>query len=127
MYCVDCEQYLCDQAARLHGRTRATREHAVVPMEDMEFRQAKPSPQCPFHHMPIEYLCLEDDCLVCVKCLPCPIHNGHRCKAIPEALADETRSSPPPTSSRRAGAFHLKWTSTCLKLAFSHVILTVRS
>ncbi len=91
VYCVDCEQYLCDQAARLHGRTRATREHAVVPMEDVEFRQAKPSPQCPFHHMPIEYLCLEDDCLVCVKCLPCPIHNGHRCKAIPEALADENR------------------------------------
>lgn len=91
VYCVDCEQFMCDHAARQHGRTRATREHAVVPMEDAEFRQAKPVPQCPFHHMPIEYLCLEDDCLVCVKCLPCPIHNGHRCKAIPEALADENR------------------------------------
>lgn len=91
VYCMDCEQYLCDQAARLHGRTKATREHAVVPMEDVEFRKVKPQPCCPFHGMPIEYLCLEDDCLVCVKCLPCPIHNGHRCKAIPEALADENR------------------------------------
>lgn len=91
VYCIDCEQYLCDQAARLHGRTKTTREHAVVPMEDAEFRKARPQPSCPFHGMPIEYLCLEDDCLVCVKCLPCPIHNGHRCKAIPEALADENR------------------------------------
>ena len=54
-------------------------------------RKSKPIPSCPFHGQPIEYLCLEDDCLVCVKCLPSPIHNGHRCKAIPEALADENR------------------------------------
>jgi len=54
-------------------------------------RKVKPIPLCPFHGHPIEYLCLEDDCLVCVKCLPSPIHNGHRCKAIPEALADENR------------------------------------
>lgn len=53
--------------------------------------KAKPTPMCPFHGLPIEYLCLEDDCLVCVKCLPSPIHNGHRCKCIPEALADENR------------------------------------
>lgn len=57
----------------------------------MSHSKAKPTPMCPFHGLPIEYLCLEDDCLVCVKCLPSPIHNGHRCKCIPEALADENR------------------------------------
>ena len=91
VYCLDCEQAMCDKAARIHSRTRISREHTVIPIDDVEFRKTKPKSMCPFHHCPIEYLCLEDDCLLCIKCLPSPLHNGHRCKPILEALQEETK------------------------------------
>ena len=89
--CLDCQQNLCSQCAKMHLVTKGLELHRVVRIG--EIPGTKDSKNYPVKHCDqhkdkkIEIYCL--DCRVAV-CMACFItkHNGHKCSDIDEVADD---------------------------------------
>ncbi len=43
LYCKDCDEYICDEVAKVHASMRKTKEHKVQRIEGTEEGARKPS------------------------------------------------------------------------------------
>ena len=86
--CLECKEDMCDNAARLHARQKATRDHRVVSLKEMEGNPkiAAVSILCSKHNQQFRFF--DEDCeqVVCRDCVTLK-HNGHKCLSLAEAAS----------------------------------------
>jgi len=79
--CDECEMFLCEEHARLHGRKATTKNHALTPYKD----SAVWLTMCGKHRGALDGYCVTCDELVCATCVaeahPRPLHNAAQATA----------------------------------------------
>jgi len=93
-YCLDCQEYLCEVCAKPHQKSKATKNHQIIPIEEMKDRnQINLNHQinCQIHpQKELELLC--DDCKVPICSLCVLQHSLHKFSPISEIDANEKQS-----------------------------------
>lgn len=90
-HCFDCQQDLCSEASRSHLRSKATKDHRVVTLEQLRSSggaaSRAPSIMCP-EHPSQAYRYYDTVCkqLICLDCFALK-HVGHACQSLEEAGA----------------------------------------
>lgn len=96
MYCIDCQEKMCDVCSACHGKMKISSHHKQVAFSDRatlanELRSSYPPATCEKHTDKI----LEVYCLKCkvVLCMMCYIkqHQGHQCCEVSEVVDDFRR------------------------------------
>lgn len=80
-FCLECCEYYCKTCSRVHRKSKATRSHAQVPLEDLteemlvDARAKSETPRCQKHaDKMLELYCSTCQCAVCPICC----HTGHQ-------------------------------------------------
>ncbi|XP_039247578.2 uncharacterized protein LOC120325527 isoform X1 [Styela clava] len=88
--CLDCLDMLCADCGAFHSRTKLTKDHEVVPMQEIEnglhegrLRLVQLS-RCSNHEIQMKNYCNDCDVPVCRDCIV-EIHAGHHLVLIEEA------------------------------------------
>ncbi|XP_068696606.1 tripartite motif-containing protein 2-like isoform X1 [Montipora foliosa] len=87
--CLDCKEYMCKDAARLHTRQKVARDHCVVSLEDLKANPklaAVSDAFCPEHNDQFRFF--DENCghVVCRDCVTLK-HQGHKCLSLAEAAS----------------------------------------
>ena len=86
--CLDCKENMCKTAAQFHTRNKASREHRVVSLEELEANPqlASVSVVCPEHNDQFRFF--DQDCgrVICRDCYALN-HSGHKCVVAAEAAS----------------------------------------
>ena len=86
--CLDCKENMCKTAAQFHTRNKASRDHRVVSLEELEANPqlASVSVLCPEHNDQFRFF--DQDCgrVICRDCYALN-HSGHKCLALDEAAS----------------------------------------
>ena len=74
-FCVSCEQYLCEDCKLYHSRSKASKTHGVVGINDIPSlasltlgSEAMETPTCKDHQRPITHFCLSHMSELCPSC-----------------------------------------------------------
>ncbi|XP_053373905.1 uncharacterized protein LOC123531123 [Mercenaria mercenaria] len=73
LYCIECEEYLCEKCVEMHRGVKLSKKHKLVPKEtpDEHGKELKinKKEECPIHlNEFIEWFCISDDKLCCPIC-----------------------------------------------------------
>ena len=101
--CLDCRDFLCEACRDAHRRTKLTRRHRVLTLEELRFGEhAKHTRQpvtCATHNEPITLVCLQCNRPICLTC-KVTVHDGHKASDLKdtarsdrEILADTVRKA----------------------------------
>ncbi|XP_068696613.1 E3 ubiquitin-protein ligase TRIM45-like isoform X2 [Montipora foliosa] len=87
--CLDCKEYMCKDAARLHTRQKVARDHCVVSLEELKANPklaAVSNAFCPEHNDQFRFF--DEDCghIVCRDCVTLQ-HHGHKCLSLADAAS----------------------------------------
>ncbi|CAC5357806.1 unnamed protein product [Mytilus coruscus] len=82
-YCLDCEQYYCENCKILHSRQKLSTNH--------EFKNASASipevkSKCVDHNEAFSFDCIDCDVLVCGCCVT-EKHNGHKLSQLKDTIS----------------------------------------
>ena len=86
MFCIECNQKLCDLCCKWHTRTKATRNHKMIELGNKD-QIAQVSRNltrslCVFHEdKPIEMYCFDCCEAICMICYA-EEHHGHKCSGV---------------------------------------------
>ena len=87
--CLYCKKKMCKTAAQFHTRNKASCDHRVVSLEEMNANPqlAFLSVHCPEHNDQ-EFRYFDEDCglVICIDCHTVN-HNGHKCVTLAEAAS----------------------------------------
>ena len=94
VYCVECQQKLCQTCEQYHKKFKGTSHHSIVNIGDKfekeTFFEALPA-NCDKHTGdPLRIYCLECELAICMMCY-IKAHNSHKCSDVKE-VADEFRN-----------------------------------
>ena len=85
--CLDCKEDMCNTAAGFHTRSKASRDHRVVSLEELKAnpKLAAVTVFCPEHNDQYRYL--DEDCghVVCRDCVTLE-HSGQKCASLEKRL-----------------------------------------
>jgi len=88
-FCVECDQCICDRCSVIHKKTKATRSHQVVPVEEIECledRRKLTVSYCDQHEdKQVELYCYDCKAATCVSCYV-EKHNKHECADIRNSI-----------------------------------------
>jgi RING-type zinc-finger/B-box zinc finger len=92
MYCVDCQERLCDGCANIHRRQKATRTHTCIKPGDnfaaTSYHVKSLTTFCGTHKSKqIELFCEQCDVTICVICYV-EQHNTHKCSDVDNVATD---------------------------------------
>ena len=91
MFCVECDQRMCDACANAHKRSRVSSSHMIEKLEGLELAPEATGQYCDSHKNRVLKLywfdCKEALCATCYA----EMHNTHKCSDVNEA-ADEFRT-----------------------------------
>ncbi|XP_044735141.1 E3 ubiquitin-protein ligase TRIM33 isoform X2 [Chrysoperla carnea] len=95
-WCVNCEEYICDNCVQAHQRLKITKDHTIKPKDESSNSNSGTSvPKsmfCSLHsHERLSLFCVSCDKLTCRDC-QLTEHRDHKYKFIHE-IAEETRAS----------------------------------
>ncbi|CAG2238425.1 unnamed protein product [Mytilus edulis] len=82
-YCIDCEEYYCENCKLLHNRQKLSRNHAFQKATDL-IPEGKP--KCSKHKEELTLLCNTCNVPVCTSCVAGK-HNKHDFSKIVDAIA----------------------------------------
>ena len=86
--CLDCKENMCKTAAQFHKRSKTSRDHRVVSLEELEANPqlASVSVLCPEHNDQFRFF--DQDCgrVICRDCYALN-HSGHKCVIVAEAAS----------------------------------------
>ena len=84
--CLDCKENMCKTAAQFHTRNKASRDHRVVSLEELEENPqlASVSLICQKHNDKFRFFDERCDKVVCRECIAVE-HFGHVCLPLAEA------------------------------------------
>ncbi|XP_068754227.1 tripartite motif-containing protein 2-like isoform X2 [Montipora capricornis] len=87
--CLDCKEYMCKDAARLHTRQKMARDHCVVSLDELKANPklaAASDVFCPEHNDQFRFF--DEDCghVVCRDCMTLE-HHGHKCLSLADAAS----------------------------------------
>ena len=86
--CLDCQENMCKTAAQFHKRSKASRDHRVVSLEELKANPqlASVSVLCPEHNDQFRFF--DQDCgrVICRDCYALN-HSGHNCVTVAEAAS----------------------------------------
>ena len=86
--CLDCKENMCKTAAQFHKRSKASRDHRVVSLEELNANPqlASVSVLCPEHNDQFRFF--DNNCgrVICRDCYALN-HSGHKCVAVAEAAS----------------------------------------
>ncbi|VDI42707.1 Hypothetical predicted protein, partial [Mytilus galloprovincialis] len=71
-WCTSCEEGLCEDCEKSHRKTKTTRDHKLISID--EYRKIEDVPidiTCSDHYKKLEWFCKSHDKALCVVCLPC--------------------------------------------------------
>ncbi|XP_060571120.1 E3 ubiquitin-protein ligase TRIM33-like [Ruditapes philippinarum] len=73
LYCVECEDYLCEKCVEMHRMVKPTKKHKLVPKDVLnncgDELMINREEECPIHMKEvIEWFCISDDKLCCNIC-----------------------------------------------------------
>lgn len=70
-WCTSCEEGLCEECEKTHKKTKATRDHKLISIDDYRKIEDVPIPlTCRDHDKKLELFCKSHDKAICVVCLP---------------------------------------------------------
>ena len=86
--CLDCKENMCKTAAQFHKRSKTSRDHRVVSLEELKANSqlASVSVLCPEHNDQFRFF--DQDCgrVICRDCYALN-HSGHKCVIVAEAAS----------------------------------------
>ena len=92
MYCIDCEQILCERCSKSHKKTKFSQNHQVVELgsklnaQNFNLRNS----YCDHHPKElIKMYCYNDNVAICLICCV-ESHQSHRCVNVEKAAGDFT-------------------------------------
>ena len=88
-YCLECNEYLCDQCVQAHRRVRITKDHTIQPKDSISqentFNIAERTMLCPVHKQePLKLYCETCEKLTCRDCQLLG-HKDHKYQFVDEA------------------------------------------
>ncbi|CAG2226611.1 unnamed protein product [Mytilus edulis] len=70
-WCTDCEEGLCEDCENIHRRSKASRNHKVISIDDYQkIENVSISQVCEQHGENLEWFCKSHDEVLCVVCVP---------------------------------------------------------
>ncbi|XP_071148310.1 E3 ubiquitin-protein ligase TRIM45-like [Mytilus edulis] len=70
-WCTSCEEGLCEDCEHVHRRSKASRNHKVISIEDYsKIENVSISQVCEHHGENLEWFCKSHDEILCVACVP---------------------------------------------------------
>jgi hypothetical protein len=83
MRCMDCMQNMCETAAKLHSRTKSTKNHRLVLLSNLDENSSCNHGEifclvCPTHNDTYRYFDRDCGCVICRDCFALN-HTGHKC------------------------------------------------
>ncbi|CAG2230663.1 unnamed protein product [Mytilus edulis] len=70
-WCTDCEEGLCEDCENIHRRSKASRNHKVITIDDYQkIENVSISQVCEQHGENLEWFCKSHDEVLCVVCVP---------------------------------------------------------
>ena len=86
--CLDCKENMCKTAAQFHTRNKASRDHRVVTLEELEANPqlASVSLTCQKHNDKFRFFDEKCGQVVCRECIALE-HFGHECLPLAEAAS----------------------------------------
>ncbi|XP_076088644.1 uncharacterized protein LOC143059065 [Mytilus galloprovincialis] len=70
-WCTSCEEGLCEDCEHVHRRSKASRNHQVISIEDYrKIENVSISQVCEHHGENLEWFCKIHDEILCVACVP---------------------------------------------------------
>ena len=86
--CLECKENFCKTAAQFHKRSKTSRDHRVVSLEELKANPqlASVSVLCPEHNDQFRFF--DKDCsrVICRDCYALN-HSGHKCVTVAEAAS----------------------------------------
>ncbi|XP_013409951.1 E3 ubiquitin-protein ligase TRIM56-like [Lingula anatina] len=96
--CISCHEYLCEQCAPYHCRTKFTKDHKIFTLEQLRSKEYKAEIQelqiflCPDHKdEAIKYFCKKCQRPICRDC-KILIHDDHKCISLDAAAETVTQT-----------------------------------
>ena len=87
-FCLDCKENICKTAAQFHKRSKTSRDHRVVSLDELKANPqlASVSVLCPEHNDQFRFF--DNDCgrVICRDCYALN-HSGHKCVIVAEAAS----------------------------------------
>ena len=87
-FCLDCKEKMCKAAAQIHKRSKLSRDHRVVSLEELNANPqlASVSVLCPEHNDQFRFF--DNNCgrVICRDCYALN-HSGHKCVVVAEAAS----------------------------------------
>ena len=80
-WCFNCDEDICKDAARFHSRSKASRDHQLIPLES-----ATATELCSKHSEPFRLFDKTCGHVVCRGCIKLD-HQGHKCSSLAEAAS----------------------------------------
>ncbi|XP_071141924.1 E3 ubiquitin-protein ligase TRIM71-like [Mytilus edulis] len=99
-YCLDCEEYYCENCKLLHNRQKLSRTHQFKKASDLI---PEATCKCNEHTEELTLICNTCGLLVCTSCVTGK-HNGHSFSKLSEAIAQLRRKNETRLKSRRKEA-----------------------
>ena len=86
--CLDCKENMCKTAAQFHKRSKTSRDHRVVSLEELKANPqlASVSVLCPEHNDQFRFFDKECGRVICRDCYALN-HSGHECVIVAEAAS----------------------------------------
>ncbi|XP_013401917.1 E3 ubiquitin-protein ligase TRIM36 [Lingula anatina] len=96
--CISCHEYLCEQCAPYHCRTKFTKDHKIFTLEQLRSKEYKAEIQelqiflCPDHKdEAIKYFCEKCQRPICRDC-KILLHDDHKCISLDAAAESVTQT-----------------------------------
>ena len=134
--CLDCKEYMCKDAARLHTRQKMARDHCVVSLDELKANPklaAASDVFCPEHNDQFRFF--DEDCghVVCRDCVTLK-HHGHKCLSLADAASkyrqemDELSNKAIDLAEKvKAGEACLKEATDDLKQEYANTAVLIKS
>ncbi|CAC5408361.1 unnamed protein product [Mytilus coruscus] len=70
-WCTNCEEGLCEDCEKVHRKSKTSRNHQVISIEDYrKIENVSISQLCEHHGENLEWFCKSHDEVLCVVCVP---------------------------------------------------------
>ncbi|KAI0221908.1 hypothetical protein LSAT2_026839 [Lamellibrachia satsuma] len=92
--CLDCRDFLCDVCCDAHKRTKLTKRHQVLTMEELQqgehTKHARQPVMCSSHNEPITLVCIQCNRPICLTC-KVTVHDGHKASDLKDTARSERK------------------------------------
>ena len=85
MFCVECEENMCDHCSGIHKSMKATKLHDVKPLDSKADERNASTEICELHQEEVKFFCNDCKSAACHKCVD-EKHNKHDCCDIQETI-----------------------------------------